>query len=82
MKGVNMKLDLISQQCSFFKVESGLRNDNMLNWSFTTQPNEEAVMRRIKEDIPVGHHVKVWGYDILNNDFILVYNKPKLGAVK
>lgn len=76
-----MKLAMISQQCDAFKVEFGKLGRSWTEWSFETYFSEAQVYNRIKQ-LKAGMFVKVWGYDILNNDWIKLLHKPILRRVK
>lgn len=78
---VNMKLAMISQQCEYFKIESGKLGASWTEWSFETYYSEQQVYNRINT-IPVGNIVKVYGLDILNNNWIKLLHKPVIKRIK
>lgn len=76
-----IKLPLISQQCERFKVESGKAGQSWTTWSFEQCFSETQVYAKINR-LQAGDFVNVWGYDILNQDWINLVRKPILKRVK
>lgn len=76
-----MKLSLIYQQCSTFKLETGMLGRSWTTWTFETYFSVDQVYGRIR-GLPAGHFVKVYGFDMLNNDWVKLLHKPILRRVK